>query len=688
MTGRAASRLAWGLTAVAAGFGTASAVLLGLRDVTPARMFDAVGFTLAFLTMAVVGAFIASRQPRNAVGWIFIAVPSLSAMSVAAWEYAIHTFITQPGSLPGGLAAVWLSEWPWALVLSMPFTFLLLLFPDGRLPSRRWRPFAWGTAAFIGFVTFAFAFDPIYHRRLGVANPLGVEALEPLVDFVEGPGFAGLFVVMFVSLASLVIRYRRADRGHRQQIKWVAYGAAVAAAAFSLSSLMDVVGIQSAWSRSILPLIAFVTIPVSVGVAILRYRLFDIDVVIRRTLVVGILAAFVTALYVGIVVGIGALVGSRGNLALSIVATALISLAFQPLREWATRFTNRLVYGKRATPYEVMSEFAERAAGTYSIDEVLPRMAEIVASGTGARRAAVWLRDGGDLRRAAVFPAADDSWPASVAGESESVPGADATVPVSHRGEVLGAITVAMPPAEPLTPTHEKLLADVASQAGLVLRNVRLIEDLRASRQRLVAAQDEERRRLERNIHDGAQQQLVALAVKLRLVEAVAAKDPEKAAQMAAEAKAEVQDALENLRDLARGIYPPLLADEGLAAALEAQARKAAVPVEVHPDGVGRYPQEVEAGAYFCVLEALQNVAKYAEASRVEVNLRTDNSHLVFEVNDDGKGFDPERTPPGSGLTNMRDRLEALGGSVEVTSRLGEGTLVRGRIPVQAVERT
>jgi signal transduction histidine kinase len=241
-----------------------------------------------------------------------------------------------------------------------------------------------------------------------------------------------------------------------------------------------------------------------------------------------------------------------------------------------------------------------------------------------------------------------------------------------------------MPPAEPLTTTHQKLLSDVASQAGLVLRNARLIDDLRASRQRLVAAQDEERRRLERNIHDGAQQQLVALAVKLRLVESIARKDSDKAAELAAQAKGEVQDALDNLRDLARGIYPPLLADQGLAAALESQARKAVVPVEVHPDGIGRYPQEVEAGAYFCVLEALQNIAKYAEASHVDVSLRWADGHLVFEVRDDGRGFDPARTPQGSGLTNMRDRLEALGGAVEIRSAPGRGTTIEGRVPVEA----
>ncbi|MGH2766452.1 MAG: histidine kinase, partial [Actinomycetota bacterium] len=264
-----------------------------------------------------------------------------------------------------------------------------------------------------------------------------------------------------------------------------------------------------------------------------------------------------------------------------------------------------------------------------------------------------------------------------------SIPGMDRTVPVTHQGEVLGAIAVAMPRSESLAPTGEKLLGDLASQAGLVLRNVRLIEELRASRQRLVAAQDEERRRLERNIHDGAQQQLVALSVKLRLAETLADRDPSKARALIEEVRGGTQEALDDLRDLARGIYPPLLADQGLAAALEAQARKAAMPVEVESDGVGRYPQEAEAAAYFCVLEALQNVAKYAEASRVTLRLRAEDGNLVFAVEDDGRGFDPATTPHGAGLQNMADRLEALDGSVEVRSTPGQGTTVTGRIPVE-----
>jgi len=217
-----------------------------------------------------------------------------------------------------------------------------------------------------------------------------------------------------------------------------------------------------------------------------------------------------------------------------------------------------------------------------------------------------------------------------------------------------------------------------------VLRNVRLIQELRASRQRLVAAQDEERRKLERDLHDGAQQQLVALGVKMRLLGTFVDGDPEKARTLVAQLQTETIDALENLRDLARGIYPPLLADQGLPAALEAQGRKVAIPVSIQPDGVGRYPQEVEATVYFCVLEALQNVSKYADASQVTLALWEGDGQLVFEVRDDGVGFDPGRTSYGTGLLGMADRLEALGGRLSIDSAPGRGTTLTGYVPIPA----
>jgi signal transduction histidine kinase len=225
---------------------------------------------------------------------------------------------------------------------------------------------------------------------------------------------------------------------------------------------------------------------------------------------------------------------------------------------------------------------------------------------------------------------------------------------------------------------------DVAAQAGLVLRNVGLIEDLRASRQRLVRTADEARRGLERNLHDGAQQQLVALRISLGLARQAVATSPLEAADLLTQTERQAAEALEELRDLAHGIYPPLLADLGLPAALQSQARKAAVPVTVEALGVGRYSQDIEAAVYFCVLEALQNVAKYAQASAAQVTLCHDGQYLTFTVTDDGSGFDQATTAMGTGLQGIADRLAALGGTIDIASAPGHGTRVTGRVPAAA----
>jgi signal transduction histidine kinase len=428
----------------------------------------------------------------------------------------------------------------------------------------------------------------------------------------------------------------------------------------------------------------------------MRYGLYDLDVFIGRSIVYGSLAVFITAVYVGIAVGIGTLVGSGGkpNLALSILATAIVAIGFQPVRERIQRVANRLVYGKRATPYEVLSQFSERVAESYASDEVLPRMARVLAEGTAAELSEIWLRSGDELRRAAAFPL-DAAIPSVLhlngAGEL-SIPNADRSLLVRHQGDVLGALTVTKRRGESLSPIEIKLMDDLAHQAGLVLKNVGLtadlqgrLDDLRASRQRLVAAQDDERRKLERNLHDGAQQHLVAIKVKLGLVGILATRDPEKAKAAIVALKHDADEALETLRDLARGIYPPLLAEKGLAAALQSQAGKATLPVHVDADGVGRYPQETEAALYFCTLEALQNVQKYAAATAVAVRLHEEREHLFVEVRDDGRGFAVTAVTRGAGLTNMEDRLEALGGTLNIESTLGVGTTLCATVPVSAV---
>ena len=356
---------------------------------------------------------------------------------------------------------------------------------------------------------------------------------------------------------------------------------------------------------------------------------------------------------------------------------------FLIVRARARRLANRLVYGKRSTPYEVLSEFGERVGGTYSLDDVLPRMAQLLGEATGARAARVWLRIGEEMRQEGAWPEGAPAAPDVPVRDDVPDFGEDTVFEVRHQGELLGALTVTEAPDDPMTPVKDKLARDMAAQAGLVLRNVLLIEDLRESRRRIVSAQDERARKLERDIHDGAQQQLVALSVKLRLAEAMVERDPTKARELLSELQGQTGETLEDLRDLARGIYPPLLADKGLPAALESQARKSAVPVTVHPDGVGRYRQDVESAVYFCCLEALNNVAKYAQAAHVDIRLASVDGELRFEVSDDGRGFDRSVTSYGTGLQGMADRLDALGGSIEVASAPGDGTTVVGRLPVE-----
>jgi signal transduction histidine kinase len=675
MSGRMVSRLAWSLVGLSALLSATAIWLAAIQN-------GDLGFTiwvtlLAAIPFPLIGAMIASRFPGNAIGWIFCAVGLFQALNVFSSEYARYTLFTAPGSLPFVRAAAVAAFVSWMPSLGLLTTFLLLLFPHGRLPSPRWRWAAWlaGTGLTLVVVGAGGGALGVPARALVSEEPITAPTWG-LVLLAVGGGI--VLVAAIASVTSLVMRFRRSRGEERQQLKWVVFAGTFA---FLIIAVQFLPLSFPSWLGPLMGL-GLLAIPVACGIAILKHRLYDIDVFINKAVVYGLLAAFVSLVYVGIVVGIGALVGTRGNLLLSILATALIALAFHPVRERARHLANRVVYGKRANPYEVLSRFAQGMGGTYSAEDALPQMARILGEGTGAARAEIWLRLGGELRLEAVWPIAAAGRTIPIAGgELPPIPGVARALPVGHRGELLGAVAISMPRGESVTPATENLLQDVASQAGLVLRNVRLIEELRASRQRLVAAQDQERRRLERNIHDGAQQQLVALAVKARLARTLATRDPEKGERLMGEVQAEAQEALENLRDLARGIYPPLLADQGLAAALESQARKSAVPVQVEPNGIGRYPQEAEAAAYFCVLEALQNVSKYADASRVSVRLRAENGHLVFIVEDDGRGFDPANTAQGSGLQNMSDRVEALGGTLEVRSAPGEGTTVIGRLP-------
>ena len=655
-----------------------------------------VGVTMA--TYASVGALVARTSPGNPVGWLLSAVGFAVALWMFGLAYAQVGFQQGSGigTLPVASTVAWIAALSLIALLPVALPGFLLYFPDGHLRSRRWRPVLWatllaGALLVIGALGTRWNFDPVILDPPGWVPTSFKLAYGAGVVLVIGTAFAGLL--------ALILRFRETSPEQRQPLRMLVGMLAAMALATALALVIGVVAGGADWGWLVLFLAILVDgfgvlfgIPLAAAAAVLTFGLYDVGVVVKKTVVYVLLVGFFLLLLglLSLILNPASFLGAGGGSAsgdaasrivtAGAVTLAILAIGFRP----AKRLARRIVYGRRSTPYEAMSEFSERLGETYSTDDVLPRMASIVRASTGADVARVWLHVGPELRPVASSPP-DAAEPPSVPVPGGRPPDLEGSrvFPVRDRGELLGALTVAMPPAEPLSKTGEQLVTDLAGQAGLVLRNVRLIEELQESRRRIVTAQDERARKLERDIHDGAQQQLVALSVKLGLAEQLASRDPEEARAVIGELKAEATDALDTLRDLARGIYPPLLADQGLGAALGAQARKSPVEIRLEGDGLERYAPEIEAAVYFCCLEAMQNVAKYANATSATIRLARSDGHLTFEVADDGAGFDPTQAR-GSGLTNMRDRLEALGGSLRVEAVPDEGTRIRGRIPVEA----
>lgn len=643
---------------------------------------------LVYLSLPVLGMLVVTRQPGMRLGWVFLAIGSTMALWVFLDGYAVYGLLSSPGSLPGAVGAAWVANWIW--IPGWALTGLaLLVFPYGQVPSPRWRPLGWMLAA--GGVVFAVTTwftEGALANYTYVDNPLGWLPLHPAV--VKIAGTLALLLLGLLAIASLVPRAGRTTGDERQQYKWVSYAATIVVGITALGWTVFGLGVRNLLLENITLAVAGL-LPIAAAIAMLKYRLYDIDVVINKTMVYGALATFVTAVYIAVVVGLGSTLGNGDrNLLFSIAATALVAVAFQPVKQRVQAAVNRLVYGRRASPYEVLANFSQRVGELLGNREVLDQTARLLGEATGAARSEVWLRSGDEVRAVACWPDSSctpDPLPLASA-ELALAERATLSVPVRQQGELLGALTVQAEAGSSVRPVEVKLAVDLAAQAGHVLGNVRLteelvrrLEDLRASRQRLVSAQDEERRRLERNLHDGAQQHLVALRVNLGLATAAIDEDPGQLRALLDESQQVAAEALQNLRDLAHGIYPPLLADEGLVVAVRARSHRSPLPVQVYGDERRRYPQETEMAAYFCCLEALQNAAKYSGASKVTVHLIDREDALQFRVEDDGKGFDPSRTRWGAGLQHMTDRLQALGGDLEIISSPGHGTRLAGEVP-------
>jgi signal transduction histidine kinase len=683
-------RLPLALSVAIAGLSFAAIVLALIANDQVGLPFTILACLAAGAAFGPIGALIVRRR-GNAVGWALLAVGGGLAISMVTLQYGIAA-ATGAIAFPAWQWVTLVSLWTWLLTAGAA-ALLLLLFPTGAVPGPRWNVVRWAVVVgTVGSAVFGIVnpvqMDASESAAVSFPNPAGIDRFGGAISVLVAIFGVVAIVAGLSCIASLVVRYRRASADDRERIKWLAYVAVTGLVFLLVGELVSTaVGCEVSCGNIVFAIFfagISLGIPAAVGAAILRHGLYDIDVVIRKTVVVAAIAVVFVLIYALVVGGIGALVQSSSNTALSFAAAAIVAVLFQPLLTRARRFADLVVYGKRATPYEVLAAFSGVMAGMRSNEVVLDEMARVIGEGAGATTAEVWLRLERELHLAAAWPGPSPQPSPVLALPGPDLPPipAEVVTPVRHQDELLGALALTMPASEPATDATRTLLADLGSQAGLVLRNVRLIEELRASRKRLVTAQDEERRRLERNIHDGAQQQLVALGLRLRLAGGTVDTDPAATKRALEELSAATQEALDDLRDLARGIYPPLLADRGLAAALESQAKKSPIDVRVSADGTGRYPQEVEAAVYFCSLEAMQNVAKYANARSAVVSLAQHDGTLSFTVTDDGAGFDTRETGYGTGLQGMADRLSALGGSLEVASAPGHGTSVTGRLPV------
>jgi signal transduction histidine kinase len=643
-----------------------------------------VGMIVAY---AVVGGVLARRVPDNPIGWLFLYASLCLLLGGAGVEYATYALRTSPGSLPFGEVAAWLQNWSFVGVVAFPL--VLALFPTGRVPSRSWRWLPPAVIATAACAAFAVMFQP---GRIDVSpgvepeNPFAIDSLtKPLQTLAFFSGLC-LLALSLVCLAALIWRYRHAEAEERQQVRWLAAISSFAGVCL-VAVFVTSIGVQPGETRPLNDVAFFLFfasvgfgIPGAIAVALLKYHLYDLDLVIKKTVIYTVVAVLLVIVFLTVAVLAGGVVGQTQEAA--VIAAALIGVASWPALRLARRLADRMVYGGRATPYEVLTTFGERMSETYSTDDVLPRTAQLLGSATGASRASVWILVGSELRLAACWPDGPTGERVPLDGDALPVLPANWAEEVRDRGELLGALAVDMPANDPIGPGRQRLIRDLAAQAGLAIRNVRLVEDLRASRRRIVAAQDDRAKKLERDIHDGAQQQLVALQVQLRLMDQMLERDPVKAKELLGGVQTRATEALEDLRDLARGIYPPLLAAEGLAAAIGAQARKAALPVTIDATTAERFSPDVEATVYFCTLEALTNAAKYAEASHVAVSLARRDGALTFSVNDDGLGFDPSAVAYGTGLQGIADRLAAVGGALQLDSVIGSGTTLTGRVPV------
>ena len=624
---------------------------------------------LLALTFAGVGLYVLRARPRQRVGQLFVGLGVAAALMYVGRQVGLHS-----PPLPGGAWLAWVSIWLVPLVMAAAGV-AVMVFPTGGHLSWRWRAASFGMVGVAVLIALASALWPIEDdwRSSDLVFPFNLGG-EGTARAVVWPLMLSCYLAFQILWAAAVItRLRRAGDDEVRQLRWFVFAVAV-------SLLLLLVG-QVLWDTPLPGLLTLPLIPLAAGVAIVRYRLYDIDPIINKALVAGAMVLLISVGYVAVVVGVGALVPVSDRV-LALAATAVVAVVFEPVRRRAQALADLVVYGQRATPYETLSRLSAQLARN---DEgMLEGMAATIAGGVSASEVVVWLGDEERMEAVAAWPSGPPVGPRSLV--ELDTPFA-LLRPVLHDGTVHGALVLTKAPGEPLTAGEDQLLDDLVAQTGLVIDHrarleqvARQADELQAAARRIVTAEDSARRRIERDLHDGAQQRLVSLGMELgALVEQAATTGDAELVRQAEHARRQLMDATSELREMARGVHPAVLTQDGLEAALANLADRSTVAVRLHVALDGRPPSEVEATTYFLVSEALTNVARHASASFVDVDVSLDVDQLTVEVRDDGTGG--AYLESGGGLEGLADRLSVLGARLEVVSPAAGGTVVRAVLP-------
>jgi two-component system NarL family sensor kinase len=633
-----------------------------------------------FITIgfAVIGALVSTRHPHNPIGWIFLTVGLLYAFTALA-----AAFMAYGPAFPLHDWAYWFGSWLWLPGTILPATFVLLVFPDGHLPSPGWRFVAWSAALGLALTVLYVMFYPGPLASWGLeANPFGIPEAAPILDKLIP--FAGAFLAVGVigSLAAYSVRYRRSTGIEREQLKWLGYAVGIYVLVSVMSSVAWLVWPDFSWKQEINIVVTdlgILGIAVAAAIAILRHRLYDINLIINRTLVYTTLMIGVAALY-GLVVGaLGVLFQASSNLFVSLLATGLAAILVQPMRDGLQRGVNHLMYGERDDPYAVLSSLSRRLEGSLSPEATLPAVVETVAQALKLPYVAIALKREGDFRIAASY---------GLVGE-ELV-----QLPLIYQGEIVGQLKLSTrSPIESFTPGEQRLLRDIARPIGVTAHTILLTEDLRQlaqdlqrSREELVKSREEERRRLRRDLHDELGPQLASLKLNLDVARNLVSRDPRAAEALLLDLRAQSQSAIADIRRLVFDLRPPALDELGLVGAIQEYTRQIVsqdgLQIRLNsPKDLPPLPAAVEVAAYRITLEALANFVRHSQGSNCQVSISTTDDSLQVEVCDDGLGL-PQEVQPGVGLNSMRERAAELGGRCVIEALPQGGTRVLAQLPL------